>query len=58
VGLGILFGVIATYVGLLLSYHLDIAAGASVVLVAVAIFFVVLLVQNLRARGADTTVVA
>jgi len=55
---GIAFGTIATYVGLLLSYHLDTAAGATVVLVAVVIFFVVLLVQNVRAHGVAPTVVA
>jgi ABC-type Mn2+/Zn2+ transport system permease subunit len=36
--------------GLLLSYHLDLAAGATMVLMAVAIFFVVLVVQGFR-RG-------
>ena len=55
---GIAFGAIATYLGLLLSYHLDTAAGATVVLVAVAIFFVVLLVQNVRACATMPKVVA
>lgn len=31
-------GIVSTYTGLLLSYHFDLAAGASIVLVAVAIF--------------------
>jgi ABC-type Mn2+/Zn2+ transport system permease subunit len=35
-------GVISSYFGLLASYHFGWAAGASVVLCAVAIFFVVL----------------
>ena len=34
-------GVLSTYLGLLASYHWNVAAGASVVLCAVAIFFVV-----------------
>ena len=41
-------GSLSTYVGLLLSYHYEWAAGASVVLVAVGMFFVVLLVTSLR----------
>ncbi len=45
-----LTGSLATYVGLLLSYHYAWAAGASVVLVAVAMFFVVLLVTSFRSR--------
>jgi ABC-type Mn2+/Zn2+ transport system permease subunit len=39
-------GIISAYVGLLLSWYLDLAAGASIVLVAIAIFFVVLIVQG------------
>jgi len=38
-------GCVSVYVGLLISYHFDLAAGASVVVVAVAIFFVVFAVQ-------------
>jgi ABC-type Mn2+/Zn2+ transport system permease subunit len=34
-------GVVSTYAGLLASYHFSWAAGASVVLTAVTIFFVV-----------------
>jgi len=41
-------GALSTYLGLLLSYHLDVAAAATIVLVAAAIFFVVLAVTNLR----------
>lgn len=41
-------GSVSVYVGLLLSYHLDFAAGASIVLVTVVAFFVVLTVQSLR----------
>lgn len=40
-------GVVSAYVGLLLSWHLDLAAGAMVVLTATVIFFVVLVVQGL-----------
>lgn len=38
------FGTVSTYLGLLFSYHYDLAASASVVFVAVTIFFVVLVV--------------
>jgi len=38
--------------GLLLSYHYDLAAGASIVLVEVAVFFLVLAVQGVRRRTA------
>ncbi len=44
-----LHGSLASFLGLLLSYHLGYAAGASVVLVAVGIFFVVLVAVNVRA---------
>jgi ABC-type Mn2+/Zn2+ transport system permease subunit len=37
------------YVGLLLSYHLDLAAGAAMAGVAVAVFFGVLTVSQTRA---------
>lgn len=40
-------GCLSAYVGLLLSWYFDLAAGATMVLVAVAIFFVVMLVQPL-----------
>lgn len=51
VAVAVAVGVVAVVVGLLLSYHLDLAAGATMVLVAVAIFFVALAVQGMR-RGA------
>ena len=38
-------GSLSVYVGLLISYHFDLAAGASVVVVAVAIFFIIFTVQ-------------
>jgi ABC-type Mn2+/Zn2+ transport system permease subunit len=41
-------GALSVVVGLLMSYHFDLAAGASVVLVAVAIFLVVLVARGLR----------
>ena len=47
--IGALVGSISTYLGLLASYWLDVAASATIVLVAVTIFFVVLLWTNLRA---------
>ncbi len=43
-----LFGVLSVYGGLLASYHFDLAAGASVVVCAVTIFFVVLVTQAIR----------
>jgi len=43
-----LVGVVSTYIGLLCSYHFDLAAGASVVLSSVVIFFVVLVARSLR----------
>jgi ABC-type Mn2+/Zn2+ transport system permease subunit len=47
--IGVLIGVVSTYLGLLLSYTFDTAGGATIVLVATAIFFTVLLVVNVRA---------
>lgn len=50
-------GSLSVYAGLLISYHFDLAAGASVVVVAVAIFFVVFAAQatmnSARARRAE-----
>lgn len=47
-GVSVLLGVLAVYVGLLLSYHLDLAVGASKAAVAVAVaqFFAVLAVRE------------
>jgi ABC-type Mn2+/Zn2+ transport system permease subunit len=47
-------GSVSTYVGLLLSYHYEWAAGASVVLVAVGMFFVALLITSARSRSSVT----
>jgi ABC-type Mn2+/Zn2+ transport system permease subunit len=47
--IGMLVGSLSTYLGLLASYWLDVAASATIVLMAVAIFFVVLFISNLRA---------
>ncbi len=46
--IGIVVGSASTYIGLLASYWYDVAASASIVLAAVAIFFAVLLITNLR----------
>jgi ABC-type Mn2+/Zn2+ transport system permease subunit/ABC-type Zn uptake system ZnuABC Zn-binding protein ZnuA len=46
-GVAAVIGVVSVVAGLLLSYHADLAAGASIVLVEVAVFFVAL-----TARGA------
>jgi zinc/manganese transport system permease protein len=48
----VLFGALSTYFGLLISYHFNLAAGASIVLVTVAIFFIVFTIQNIRGRRA------
>jgi ABC-type Mn2+/Zn2+ transport system permease subunit len=47
-----LFGVLSMYSGLLISYHFDLAAGAAIILVAIAIFFIVFIVRNVRQRQA------
>ncbi|MBN1189733.1 MAG: metal ABC transporter permease [Dehalococcoidales bacterium] len=44
----VLFGAISMYLGLLVSYHFDLAAGASIILVTVVIFFIVFILQNIR----------
>lgn len=46
----IIFGVLSMYFGLLLSYHFNLAAGAAIILVTVAIFFIVFILQNIRNR--------
>ena len=46
----IIFGVLSMYFGLLLSYHFNLAAGAAIILVTVAIFFIVFILQNIRSR--------
>ncbi|MEX1294795.1 MAG: zinc ABC transporter permease AztB [Candidatus Limnocylindrales bacterium] len=50
-------GSVSTYLGLLISYWFDYAAGATIVLVAVSIFFVVFAVTNVRdaSRHLSTT---
>jgi len=49
-------GVLSVLAGLLLSYHYDLAGGASIVLVEVAAFFIVLIAQGLwRPRAAAAT---
>jgi len=45
------FGFLAVYIGLLLSYHFNLSAGASVVLVAVGNFFAIFLVSQRLKRG-------
>lgn len=53
---GAAIGSLSVYVGLLISYHFNLAAGASVVVVAVTIFFIIFslqaIVQALNARRA------
>jgi len=43
-------GTLSTYLGLLISYHFNLAAGAAIILVAVIIFFIVFVIQNIRLR--------
>jgi ABC-type Mn2+/Zn2+ transport system permease subunit len=43
-----LFGALSMYSGLLISYYFNLAAGASIILVAVFIFFVVFVAKNIR----------
>jgi ABC-type Mn2+/Zn2+ transport system permease subunit len=47
-GWAILLGSVSVYLGLLASYHFDLAGSASIVVVAVLLFFVVFTVQTLR----------
>ncbi|RJO60451.1 MAG: metal ABC transporter permease [Dehalococcoidia bacterium] len=42
------FGALSVYIGLLLSYHLNLATGASIILVTTVIFFIVFIIQNVR----------
>jgi len=46
----IIFGIISMYLGLLISYHFNLAAGASIIIVSVFIFFIVFILQNIRNR--------
>ena len=60
-GVAVGLGWLAVVAGLLLSYHYGIAAGATMAGVSVAIFFLVLFVQEVRAlarRRAPTTAIA
>lgn len=43
----VLFGVLSMYSGLLISYYFNLAAGASIILVTVVIFFIVFITQNI-----------
>jgi ABC-type Mn2+/Zn2+ transport system permease subunit len=47
----IAFGIVSVYSGLLLSYHFNLAAGASIILVTTAVFFIVLIIQNMRSHS-------
>ncbi|MCL2679480.1 MAG: metal ABC transporter permease [Dehalococcoidia bacterium] len=44
----VIFGAVSVYAGLLLSYHFRLAAGASIILVATIIFFIVFIFANMR----------
>ncbi len=47
-----LFGSASVYLGLLVSYHFGLAAGSTIVLAAIAIFFVGFFAQNIRGKRA------
>ena len=51
--IAVIVGSLSTYLGLLVSYWFDIAASATVVLIAVAIFFLTLALANLREPRRD-----
>lgn len=53
--IAVVVGALSSYLGLLASYWFDIAASATIVLFAVAIFFVVLMVTTVRAPHAAAT---
>ena len=44
------FGSLSMYLGLLVSYYFNLAAGASIILVTVGIFFIVFIIQNFRTQ--------
>jgi manganese/iron transport system permease protein len=50
IGVAALIGVTAAVAGLYLSYALDLASGAAIVLFETALFLVVLLITSLRGR--------
>ena len=52
------FGSLSMYAGLLISYHFNLAAGASVIMVATLIFFGVFIIQNIRTRKVARSVEA
>jgi ABC-type Mn2+/Zn2+ transport system permease subunit len=45
-----IFGIVSMYAGLLISYYFNLAAGSSIILVAIFLFFIVFAVQNIRQR--------
>ena len=45
-----ILGFLSVYLGLLISYNFNLAAGSSIVLCAVLIFFIVFAIKNLQAR--------
>jgi ABC-type Mn2+/Zn2+ transport system permease subunit/ABC-type Mn2+/Zn2+ transport system ATPase subunit len=54
-GWAALFGALSVYIGLLVSYHFNVAAGSTIVLAATLIFFLAFTVQNARARRAEAS---
>ncbi len=46
------FGMLAVYVGLLVSYYFNFAAGASIACIATLIFFIIFIIQNMRSAAA------
>ncbi len=50
IAIAALFGALSVYIGLLLSYHFNLAAGAAIVLTTTVIFFIVFIINNARSR--------
>jgi ABC-type Mn2+/Zn2+ transport system permease subunit len=48
-----LFGMVSMFSGLLISYYFDFAAGASIILVAIVLFFIVFTLKNISQRRAN-----
>lgn len=51
----VFFGSVSVYIGLLASYHFNLAAGSAIVLCATLIFFIVLMIQNRRVESSAPT---
>lgn len=50
IGWAAVLGSLAVYIGLLLSYHFNLAAGSAIVVVVITLFFIVLAIRSLQLR--------